>query len=165
MSRSMTARRDPAERQGYLRFFYRGWRPTRLGRMWSHAFAWMTGLGLMPPVLTALQVRDRNTGRLESTVLVVANHLGQLYLVSMLGNESEWVQNVRAANGEALMKRGRARPVVLVEIPPEQRAPILKTWSQVATSGRRHLPVAPHAPVDAFSAVAIDYPVFRIDPR
>lgn len=35
MSRSMTARRDPAERQGYLRFFYRGWRPTRLGRMWA----------------------------------------------------------------------------------------------------------------------------------
>ena len=27
MSRSMTACKDPAERQGYLRFFYRGWRP------------------------------------------------------------------------------------------------------------------------------------------
>src|SRR5215475_7465261 len=86
MSRLMIARRDPAEREGYLRFFYRGWRPTRLGRMWSQVFAWITGLGLMPPVLTTLQVRNRNTGRLESTVLVVADHLFQLYLVSMLGN-------------------------------------------------------------------------------
>jgi len=101
MSRSMSARKDPAERQGYLRFFYRDWRPTRLGHMWSQAFACITGLGLMPPALTAQQVRNRDTERLKSTVVVVANHLGQLYLVSMLGNESEWVQNVRAANGKA----------------------------------------------------------------
>jgi hypothetical protein len=119
----------------------------------------------MPPVLTALQVRDRKTARLEPTVLTVANYVGQVYLVSMLGNESEWVQNVRAANGEAFMKRGSARPVVLVEIPPERRAPILKAWSQVATSCRRHLPVAPHAPAEGFSAIAMDYPVFRIDAR
>lgn len=157
-------REDPAERGGYLRFFYRGWRPTRLGRIWSRAYAWVSGLGLLPKSLLTLQVRSRRTGRLSSTVLVVASHQGQRYLVSMLGNGSEWVQNVRAAGGRALIKRGRSRPVVLTEIPPDERAPILKAWSQVASSGRQHVPVPPDAAVAAFAAIAADYPVFRIDP-
>jgi len=154
---------DPAER-GWLRYFYRNWRPTRVGRVWSRIFAWVSGLGLTPKILTTLQVRNRHNGRLNSTVLVAANHEGQRYLVSMLGNGSEWVQNVRASNGEALMKRGQTRRVKLTEIPTEQRAPILKAWCQVATSGRKHLPVAPDAPMTAFEAIAADYPVFRIDP-
>jgi hypothetical protein len=153
---------DPAER-GYLRYFYRDWRPTRFGRMWSRAFAWVSGLGLAPQILTTLQVRNRYSGRVASTILVVANYQGQRYLVSMLGDGSEWVQDVRAANGEAFIKRGQARPVKLTEIPTNERAPILKAWCQVATSGRKHLPIAPDAPVEAFKAIATNYPVFRID--
>ena len=107
--------------------------------------------------------RERRTGQLTSTVLVAARHEGQLYLVSMLGNSSEWVQNVRAANGFARVKRWSVTPIRLTEIPTEQRAPILKAWCRVATSGRKHLPVAPDAPVQAFEAIAADYPVFRMD--
>jgi len=158
------SRVDPAERSGYLRLFYRDWRPTRLARIWNGAFAWVSGLGLTPQDLLTLQVKSRGGGRLCSTVLVVASHQGQRYLVSMLGDGSEWVRNVRAAGGEAFIKRGRSRPVRLTEIPPQERAPILKAWSQVATSGRRHLPVPHDAPFSAFEAIAADYPVFRIDP-
>jgi hypothetical protein len=158
------SRGDPAERSGYLRLFYRGWRPTRLGKIWSGAFAWVAGLGLTPQILLTLQVKSRSSDRLNSTVLVAASHQGQRYLVSMLGDGSEWVQNVRAAGGEALIKRGRSLPVMLTEIPPDDRAPILKAWCQVATSGRNHLPVPYDAPVSAFEAIAADYPVFRIDP-
>jgi hypothetical protein len=157
------AHQDPAERQGYLRYFYRDWRPTRLGRIWSRAYAWAAGLGLTPGVLVTLQVESRVDGRLYSTVLVAAPYQGQRYLVSMLGNDSEWVLNVRAAGGQAFLKRGRARAVRLIEIPPAERAPILKAWCQVATSGRKHLPVAHDAAVSAFEAIAADYPVFRID--
>ena len=82
----------------------------------------------------------------------------------MLGNRSEWVQDVRAAAGEAFIKRGRSRAVKLIEIPAEERAPILKAWCRVATSGRQHLPVPHDAPVAAFEAIAADYPVFRIEP-
>src|SRR5580765_7613368 len=95
---------DPAERS-YLRYFYKDWRPTRFGRMWSSAFAWVSGLGLAPQILTTLQVRNRHSGRLSSTILVAANYQGQRYLVSMLGDGSEWVQDVRAADGEAFIKR------------------------------------------------------------
>lgn len=158
----MNPREDPAERSGYLRFFYRGWRPTRVGRIWSRAFAWVTGLGLTPKTLLTLQVKSQSSGHLYSTILVDASHQGQHYLVSMLGNSSQWVQDVRAAGGEAFIKRGRSRPVMLVEIPPEDRAPILKAWCRVATSGRKHLPVPHDAPVSAFETIAADYPVFRI---
>jgi hypothetical protein len=45
-----------------------------------------------------------------------------------------------------------------------ERAPILKAWCQIATSGRRHLPVPYDAPISAFETIVTDYPVFRIDP-
>jgi hypothetical protein len=155
--------KDPAERSSFLRFFYRDWRPTRLGKFWNGAFARISGLGLTPKILLTLLVKSGTSGRLSSTVLVVASYQGQRYLVSMLGNGSEWVRNVRAAGGKAFIKRGRSYPVILTEIPQEERAPILKAWCQVATSGRQHLPVLHDAPVSAFEAIARDYPVFRID--
>jgi hypothetical protein len=155
---------DPAERSGYLRYFYRDWRPTRFGRIWNGAYAWISGLGLTPQILITLQVKSRSNGRLCSTVLVGASHEGSRYVVSMLGDNSEWVKNIRAAGGEAFIKRGQSRPVMLTEIPLQERAPILKAWCQVATSGRKHLPVPYDAPVAAFEAIAESYPVFRIDP-
>jgi len=155
--------KDPAERTG-LRLFYRDWRPTRIGRIWNAAFAFASGLGLTPPILVTLQVKSRRNGRLCSTVLVPTLHEGQRYLVSMLGDTSEWVQNVRAAGGNAFIKRGLSRPVMLTELKVEERAPILKSWCQVATSGRKHLPVPHDAPLSDFETIAGNYPVFRIDP-
>lgn len=157
-------RRDPAERSAFLRLFYRDWHPTRLGRMMSGVWAWAAGHGLAPRILLTLQVQDRSSGRIDNTVLVVATHQGQAYLVSMLGDDAQWVQNVRAAGGWAFIKRGLSHPVVLTEIPPAERAPILKAWCQVATSGRQHIPISPEAPISAFETIAGDYPVFRIDP-
>jgi hypothetical protein len=149
---------------GSVRVFYSGDRPTWLGKVVSRFTAWLTALGLSPSVLATLQVKGRTSGRLRSNVLVVATYNGQRYLVSMLGEGSEWVRNVRAADGKAFIKRGQPHPVMLTEIPAEERAPVLKAYCQVATSGRHHFPVAHSAPVSAFEAIAADYPVFRIDP-
>ncbi len=154
---------DPAE-QGCLRLFYRDWHPTRLGKFVNRAFAWMSGKGLTPPILLTLEVPGRRSGRLHSTVLVVTEHQGQRYLVSMLGDGSDWVRNIRAAGGKAFVKRGRSLPVQLTEVPAGERAPILKAYCQVATSGREHFPVRHDAPLSDFGAVAERYPVFRIDP-
>jgi hypothetical protein len=153
---------DPAE-QGHLRWYYRDWRPTAYGRIHNRIWAWLTGLGLLPPIVVTLQVRDRRDGALRSTVLAPVRYQGRRYLVSMLGDGSDWVQNARAASGMAFLRRGRLQPVVLAEIPAAERAPILKAWCRVALSGRRHLPVRPDAPLSDFEAIAGDYPVFRID--
>jgi len=113
--------------------------------------------------MLTLQVPGRRSGELRSNILVGAVHDGQRYLVSMLGDRSEWVLNLRAAGGRAFIKRGRSRPVMLTEVPPEERAPILKAYCKVATSGRRHFPIARDAPLPEFAKIAADYPAFRID--
>ena len=154
---------DPAEK-GWLRWYYHNWRPTLWGRISNSVWAWFTSLGVLSPALLTLQVADRRTGQSRSTVLAVVEHEGNRYLVSMLGDTSEWVQNIRAAVGKAFIKRGSAIEVRLIEIPVEARAPVLRAWCQVALSGRRHLPVPYDAPVEAFEAISPDYPVFRIDP-
>lgn len=151
----------PSE-QGYLRLFYRHWHPTLLGKLVTRALAWVSGLGLTPQILLTLRVKGRRSGQFHDTVLVVAQHEGQRYVVSMLGEGSEWVRNVRAAGGKAFVKRGQSRPVRLTEVPIGERAPILKAYCQVATSGRHHFPVSHNAPLSEFDAVAERYPCFAL---
>lgn len=121
-------------------------------------------MGLLPDNLVTLLVKERGSGRMIGHVLVPVVYEDRRYLVSMLGDKSNWVLDQRATGGVAFLKRGRKEAVNLVEIPPETRAPILKAWCQIATSGRQHLPVAYDAPLSEFATVAADYPVFRVDP-
>jgi deazaflavin-dependent oxidoreductase (nitroreductase family) len=153
---------DPAEAT-YYRWFYRGWRPTRLGRWINRTATWWLGLGLSPKLAT-LEVRGRVSGALRVTPVVVAHVDGKRYLVSMLGAGSDWVKNVEAAHGAAVLRQGRRRPVRLVGVPPAERAPILREYVRVATDGRRHFPVQVGAPLSEFEAIADRYPVYRIDP-
>ena len=155
---------DPAERSALMRLFYRNWRPTRLGR-WVNRFAcWWSGLGLPPKFQAALEVNGRTSGRRRSNPVVIATVEGKRYLVSMLGPGSDWVKNVEAAHGEAVIRQGRRRRVHLVAVPPQQRTPILREYVRIASSGRQHFPLPVGAPLTDFEAIAGRYPVYRIDP-
>lgn len=94
---------------------------------------------------------------------MIATVEGKCYLVSMLGPESDWVKNIEAAHGDAVIRQGRRRRVHLVAVPPEQRAPILREYIRIASSGRQHFPLAVGAPLSEFEAIAERYPVYRID--
>jgi len=154
---------DPAERSGLMRLFYRNWRPTRLGRLANRFACWWSGLGLPPRFQAALEVHGRTSGRIRSNPVVTATVEGKRYLVSMLGPESDWVKNVEAAQGDAVIRQGRRRRVHLVAVPPEQRAPILREYVRIASSGRQHFPLPVGAPLPDFEAIAGRYPVYRID--
>lgn len=156
---------DPAERSALMRLFYRGWRPTRLGKWANRVSGWWSGLGLPPRFMAVLEVPGRKSGHRRSNPVVIATVDGSRYLVSMLGPGSEWVKNVEAAQGDAVIRQGRRRPVHLVAMPREQRAPVLREYVRIATSGRQHFPVAVGAPLADFEAIAERYPVYRIDPR
>lgn len=156
--------RDPAER-GHMRLFYRGWRPTRLGRIANRIMAWWSAAGLPPSIQQTIEVRGRVSGKVRSNPIAIATVDGERYLVSMLGPESEWVKNVIAAGGEAVLRHGRRESVRLVEVPAEERAPVLREYVRIANSGRTHFPVQPGAPLSEFAAIAERYPVFRISPR
>ena len=147
-----------------MRLFYRNWRPTRFGVWLNRFWCWWSGLGLPPRSQAALEVHGRTSGRIRSNPVVIATVEGKRYLVSMLGPNSDWVKNVEAAQGHAVIRQGRRRHVHLVPVPPEQRAPILREYVRIATSGRQHFPVRVDAPPSAFEAIVGDYPVYRIDP-
>ena len=155
---------DPAERSALMRLFYRNWRPTRLGRWVNRFNGWWSGLGLPPRFQAALEVSGRQSGRRRSNPVAIASVDGKRYLVSMLGSESDWVKNVEAAHGDAVIRQGRRYRVHLVAVPPEQRAPILREYVRIAPSGRQHFPLPVGAPLSDFEAIVGRYPVYRIDP-
>jgi hypothetical protein len=118
----------------------------------------------MPNRLVTLEVVGPS-GRVRTLPLVPARFGGAEYAVSMLGTGAGWVRDVRAAGGEAVLLRGRREEVLLVDVPVQDRAPILKAYLGVAAGARGHIPVEPDAPVADFEAIAADFPVFRIEPR
>jgi len=109
-----------------------------------------------------LEMVGRKSGRIVSLPLVVAVVDGQQYLVSMLGDNVQWVQNVRAAGGRAVLRSGSREEVQLAEVPIDQRAPILKTYLQRAPGARPHIPVDKDAPLAEFEKVAAAFPVFLV---
>jgi len=163
MQGTSSIRTDPAERSPVMRLFYRNWHPTRLGRWLNRVQGYWSSLGLPPKLVTTLEVRGRRSGQRRSNPVVIATVEGQRYLVSMLGPDSDWVKNVDAAHGDAVLRQGRRQHVRLVPVPAQQRAPILREYVRIAPSGRQHFPLAVAAPLSEFAAIAQDYPVYRID--
>ena len=130
--------------------------------LYSNAFWLVSSLGLPPAFIVRLEVRGRRSGRVRSTVLLWAEQDGERYLVSVLGEESEWVRNVRAAGGDATIRHGRRQRVRLVEVPVNQRAPALKAYLKRALGARPLFEVDHKASSEEFERIAPKYPVFRI---
>jgi deazaflavin-dependent oxidoreductase (nitroreductase family) len=68
-----------------------------------------------------LEVRGRRSGRPRSNMVTWVEHEGDRYFVSMLGEGSEWVRNLRAAGGATITVRGRKEEVHATELDPTQR--------------------------------------------
>ena len=112
--------------------------------------------------MVTLEVVGRQSGKLISFPLALAVLNGERYLVSMLGEDTNWVRNVRAANGQAQLRHGRTEQVLLEEVEVSQRAPILKAYLKIAPGARPHILVDKDAPVAEFEKIAAEFPVFRI---
>jgi deazaflavin-dependent oxidoreductase (nitroreductase family) len=136
-------------------------RARRLSMLWATVF----GLGLGPRRWVSLEVTGRKSGRTVRFPLGMADLAGQWYLVSMLGEHCNWVLNVRAADGRAVIRHGRALDCRLIEVPPAERPEILRRYLRQVPGGRPHIPVSRHAPAADFAAIAPRYPVFRVVPE
>lgn len=148
---------------GLKRWMYRGARPHGLARMMNRVSQLLYSAGLLSPARAmTLEVTGRRTGRRVTFPVVVADLDGERYLVSMLGTRANWVRNVRAAEGRAVLMRGGREPVILVEVEPADRAPILRRYLELAPGARPHVPVDRHAPLEEFERIAADFPVFRV---
>ncbi len=146
------------------RWLYRGGRPGRLARVMNRQSALAASAGLAPRRMVTLEVPGRRTGRRISLPLVVADYEGERYLVSMLGPDANWVRNVRAADGRAVLRHGRREAVRLEEVEVGDRAPVLRRYLALAPGARPHLPTDRHAPLEEFTRIADRVPVFRVRP-
>ena len=143
-------------------WLYRGGRPNRLASLLNRGSAALYALGLLPNYLVSLGVVGRRSGRPISLPMVMAIVDGQRYLVSMLGENVDWVRNVGAAGGRAVLRHGRREEVRLEEVPVDLRAPVIKAYLRRAPGARPHVAAHKDAPLSEFERIAAHIPVFRV---
>jgi deazaflavin-dependent oxidoreductase (nitroreductase family) len=131
----------------------------------------LTSLGLAPRDAVTLEVRGRRSGQPRRTPILRTSYQEEDYLVALAG-ESEWVRNVRAAAGRAVIRRRGGHRVRLVELPPEERPAVIAEYLRrgVQRSGSRaaaqqarfYFGMNPDPSLEEIRAAAKYYPVFRV---
>jgi hypothetical protein len=149
-------------RGDFKRWLYRGQRPNRVARLVNRVWAAVGSSGVSSNYLVTLEVKGRRSGRTIALPLVMVIMGGQRYLVSMLGENVDWVRNARAAGGRAVLRHGRREEVQLEEVAVGQRAPLLKAYLQRAPGARPHIAIDQDAPLREFEKIAARVPVFRV---
>jgi hypothetical protein len=110
------------------RWMYRGGRPNQLTKIINKGWAFIHSLGIFPDILVTLEVIGRQSGKIITFPLAMTVMNGDRYLVSMLGENANWVRNVRAAGGKARLVHGISEEVLLEEVDIAKRAPIIKAF-------------------------------------
>lgn len=149
----------------FKRWLYRGDRPNWVARALNRWWAIIAASGVSARYsLFTLEVTGRMSGRVISLPIAVVTMGGRRYLVSMLGENVQWVKNVRAAGGQATLVSGQREHIHLAEVPVAERAPIMRAYLRIAPGARPHIPVGLNAPLDDFARIAAAYPVFLVTP-
>ncbi len=118
-------------------------------------------LGVKLDGIYLLSVAGRRSGKILTTPVTLVEEGGQRWLVAPYG-EVNWVRNARAA-GRVTLSRGRhSETVTIVELGPEESAPVLKEYLKHVPTVRPYFDATPDSPLEAFVAEAARHPVFRI---
>lgn len=146
--------------------------PAAWYRRLNHVGVPLTSLGWAPRDAVTLEVRGRASGRARRVPILRTAVQGADYLVSLSG-ESQWVRNVRAADGAATIRRRGAHRVRLVEVPAAQRPEIIAAYlvagrrrsgdKGAAGQARFYFGLDADASLDEIGEIAVHYPVFRVD--
>lgn len=125
-------------------------------------------LGVPLGTIHVLTVPGRTSGAMRSTPVSLLTVAGTRYIIGGM-TDAGWVQNARAAGG-GILAYGRTRErVTLVELPVQERAPILREFPRLVPHGVQffqrlyQLPADPAALPDAFASLATCATVFRVE--
>ena len=108
------------------RWLYGRRHASRVARYLNAVQARLAAAGVGPRWLVMVETTGRRSGRTIAFPAVLADYDNGRYLVSMLGEDTNWVRNVRASGGHAVLRHGDREPVMLQEVDISQRAPILR---------------------------------------
>ena len=137
-------------------------KPSGMTKFFNSILGLFAGIGLTPKKSVMLEVKGRRSGEPRSVPVNWVEHDGNRYLVSPRG-ESEWVRNVRADGGQAVLRHGKRESVRLEELPPGERAPIVQKYlRENAMATKQHFGIDPRSDVTEFERIAPLHPVFRI---
>jgi len=111
-----------------------------------------------------LSIPGRKSGKMRSTPVSMLHVNGQRYAVT--GFDTQWVKNARKAGWGTLRRGWKQERVAVVELPVEEREPILREFPRQVPQGVAYFEKLLNLPGDpeAFAAAAPRCPVFRFDP-
>jgi len=132
----------------------------------------LTSAGLAPRDAATLEVRGRRSGKVRRVPILRTRHQGADYLVALAG-ESQWVRNVRADGGRAVIRRRGSHGVHLKELTCDERPEIIAEYLRAgrrrsgaeagAQQARFYFGLGPDPSIDDIRTIAEHYPVFRVD--
>jgi deazaflavin-dependent oxidoreductase (nitroreductase family) len=142
---------------------------------WYQRLNWLgvllTSVGLAPRDAVTLETRGRKSGKIRRIPILRTRYRGDDYLVALAG-ESQWVRNVRAADGWAVIRRRGTQRVCLEELAQGDRAEIIAQYLRAgrersgaeaaAEQARYYFGLDSEASLDDIEAIVDYYPVFRI---
>jgi hypothetical protein len=136
--------------------------PRPLERLFNRGFGLLVGWGIGPSYAYVLQVEGRKSGRIYSTPVSVLDYKGRRLLVAPRG-ETQWVRNAKVS-GQMWLKRGRSREQYRLKVVDDRDKPeILKEYlNRYRLAVERYFTVPVDAPLEAFSKIAWQYPVFEL---
>jgi len=137
----------------------------------NHIGVPLTSLGLAPRDAVTLEVRGRTSGKPRRIPILRTPYQGDDYLVALAG-EAQWVRNVRAASGQAVVRRRGAKQVRLEEVQPADGTAVIAEYlrrgrersgeAAAAKQARYYFGLESEPKLEDIEAIAAYYPVFRI---
>ncbi len=121
-------------------------------------------LGLVIGTMRLLSVRGRKSGKLRTTPVSPLVVGGRRHIVGSQG--ADWVENARKAGWGILAQGRRTERIALVELPSEERAPVLRAFPREVPHGVQffvRMGIVESADPEAFAAAAARLAVFRIE--
>jgi deazaflavin-dependent oxidoreductase (nitroreductase family) len=123
----------------------------------------LTRLGISVAGSRVLEVRGRKSGEPRRTPVNLLTLDGARYLVAPRGH-THWVRNIRASSEGRLLVGRRAEEISVVEVPEDERPPILRAylerwaWEVGAFFGG----VGADSSDEELRRVAPNHPIFRV---
>ena len=132
--------------------------------MFNRAVAVGTRLGVSVWGSRVLRVKGRKSGEWRATPVNLLTIGKTQYLVAPRGN-THWVRNIRESGAGELLLGSRVQPIRVVEIPDDEKVPILrdylKRWKFEV--GMFFGGVSAESQDEELRRIAPDHPVFRIE--
>ena len=95
--------------------------------VFNNFVATCTRLGISVWGSRVLRVRGRKSGEWRSSPVNLLTYQGNRYLVAPRGH-TQWVRNIRVAGGGELVLGGRVQRFRAVEIPDDDKVPLLRAY-------------------------------------